>query len=123
MRDFEVMVASCTEWLRLQKKRKTINPKFTTYGMKHEVEEYFSPACARSQAEYHDYYVSEKAFIEAAIRCGYTLRYNWNKTHARLNISSKRVATARHVVNTLRKLYPLERIRALIDAPNPWFKV
>lgn len=75
--------AVCCEWLSGCTKRKTINMSYSSYGLKHMVE-----ARAKKQGRM-DYYVSNGAFIAAAIHMGFDWRPDFDSPNARFNISKK----------------------------------
>lgn len=73
----------CCEWLRDCQKRKTINTSFSSYGLKHMVEKW-----ARKTGK-DDYYVSNGAFIAAAIHMDFDWKPDFDSPNVRFNISGK----------------------------------
>lgn len=55
----EEEVTLCSEWLSLQDKIKTPNKKFTSYGLKHIIENYYKT------------YISEASLVEAVKRLNF----------------------------------------------------
>ena len=78
-REFSV----CCEWLHGCKQRKTINTSFNSYSYKHMVE-----AWAKRNGS-DDYYVSNGAFIAAAIHMGYHWKLEFDSPNVMFNISAK----------------------------------
>jgi hypothetical protein len=78
-REFSV----CCEWLHGCKERKTINPSFSSYRLKHMVEAWVK------KAGQDDYYVSNGAFIAAAIHMGFDWKADFDSPNVRFNISGK----------------------------------
>lgn len=75
LRDVERFRKTC-EWLSTKKKRKTINMKYTSYGIKHIAEKEIG-------------YITNGTLIAAAIYCGFTVKYTDNNPNVRINISGK----------------------------------
>lgn len=75
--------AVCCEWLSGCTKRKTINLSYSSYGLKHMVETWMK----RQGRE--DYYVSNGAFIAAAIHMGFDWKPDFDSPNVRFNISKK----------------------------------
>jgi hypothetical protein len=73
----------CCEWLQGCNGRKTINPSFSSYKLKHMVE-----AWAKKTGR-DDCYVSNGAFIAAAIHLGFDLKPDFDSPNVRFNISAK----------------------------------
>lgn len=73
----------CCEWLEGCDSRKTVNKKFESYGLKHYVERW-----ARRRG-INDNYVSNGAFIAAAIHMGFNHEPIFDSPNAYFNISSK----------------------------------
>lgn len=73
----------CCEWLQGCKPRKTINTSFSSYRLKQMVEAWASEAGRKN------YYVSNGAFIAAAIHMGFDLKPDFDSPNVRFNISGK----------------------------------
>jgi hypothetical protein len=73
----------CYEWLQGCKQMKTINTSFSSYRLKHMVE-----AWAKKTGR-NDYYVSNGAFIAAAIHWGFDWKPDFDSPNVRFNISGK----------------------------------
>ncbi len=73
----------CCEWLQGCKPRKTINTSISSYRLKHMVE-----AWAR-KIDRDDSYVSNGAFIAAAIHMGFDWKPDFDSPNVRFNISGK----------------------------------
>jgi hypothetical protein len=72
----EEQVNICKEWIqKFCKERKTINPKVSSYGLKHEVE-----AWANN-------YIENGAFIAAAIDLGYRFKQDGDSPNALFTLS------------------------------------
>jgi len=78
-REFSV----CCEWLHGCLQRKTINSSHSSYNLKHMVE-----AWAKKTGQ-EDYYVSNGAFIAAAIHMGFDWKQDFDSPNVRFNISKK----------------------------------
>lgn len=78
-REFNV----CCEWLQGCATRKTINTSFSSYRLKHLVEAW------AKKAGRDDYYVSNGAFIAAAIHMGFDWKPDFDSPNVRFNISGK----------------------------------
>lgn len=77
-------VEVCKRWINeFIGKRKTINDEYSSYGLKHKVEKW---------AEDTDY-ISNGAFIQAAVDLGYEYRRIRNSPNAFLNMSFPRRGT------------------------------
>lgn len=75
--------AVCCEWLSGCTKRKTINMSYSSYGLKHMVE------ARMKRLGREDYYVSNGAFIAAAIHMGFDWKPDFDSPNVRFNISKK----------------------------------
>lgn len=75
----EAQCTLCCDWLADKQATKSINPKHSSYGYKHMVE--------RAMKEY----VSNGAFIAAAIHCGFPYRIN-DTPNVAFGISEKSLA-------------------------------
>lgn len=73
----------CCEWLLTAQKTKTINKKFGSMGLKEHVEEW------SSRSGIKDCYVSNGAFIAAAIHMGFDCVQAFDSPNASFNISSR----------------------------------
>ncbi|ABA88044.1 hypothetical protein Pcar_0786 [Syntrophotalea carbinolica DSM 2380] len=73
----------CCEWLHGCNQRKTINSSFSSYKLKHMVE-----AWARKSGKGNQY-VSNGAFIAAAIHMGFDWKPDFDSPNVRFNISGK----------------------------------
>ncbi len=76
---------SCTricEWLRDKAKRKTMNPRYSSYGLKHLAEDEIGE------------YVTNGAFIAAAIHCGFPYRLIDESPNVLFGISEKSLKAA-----------------------------
>jgi glyoxalase superfamily protein len=73
----------CCEWLKGCTQRKTINTSLFSYRLKHMVE-----AWAKKTGR-DDYYVSNGAFIAAAIHMGFEWKPDFDSPNVRFNISGK----------------------------------
>lgn len=78
----------CCQWLQDCQQRKTINTTFSSYKLKHMVE-----AWAKRTGR-DDYYVSNGAFIAAAIHMGFEWQQDFDSPNVRFNISGKSPAIA-----------------------------
>jgi len=78
-REFSV----CCEWLRGCSKRKTINTSISSYRLKHMVEAW------AKMVGLEDYYVSNGAFIAAAIHMGFDWKADFDSPNVRFNISKR----------------------------------
>ncbi len=83
----------CCEWLQDCNQRKTINTSFSSYRLKHMVE-----AWAKKSGR-DDYYVSNGAFIAAAIHMGFDWKPDFDSPNVRFNISGKSPAIAALIVS------------------------
>lgn len=82
---FDEFILAC-RWLKAQKKRKTINKKKSSYKLKHIVEQWAYKEC------FDKGYVSNGAFIAAAIYMGFNYEYvNMESPNVFINISQKLV--------------------------------
>lgn len=78
-REFSV----CCEWLQGCTTRKTINTSFSSYRLKHMVEAW------AKKIGLDDNYVSNGAFIAAAIHMGFDWKPDFDSPNVRFNISGK----------------------------------
>lgn len=73
----------CCEWLQGCNQRKTINTSFSSYRLKHMVEAW------AKKAGLGDEYVSNGAFVAAAIHMGFDWKCDFDSPNVRFNISGK----------------------------------
>lgn len=78
----------CCEWLHDCQKRKTINSSISSYRLKHLVEAW------AKKAGYKDTYVSNGAFIAAAVHMGFDWKPDFDSPNVRFNVSGKSPAIA-----------------------------
>lgn len=69
-------------WLADKARRKTINPRYTSYGLKHLAEKEVG-------------YITNGAFIAAAIHCGFAYRIHPDSPNPSFGISEKSLRPAR----------------------------
>ena len=75
-------VQACKEWItKFTTKRKTINDKHWSYGLKHKVEKWVG------------FYIPNGAFIQAAVELGYDYKRVRKGLNANFNMSFPRVRT------------------------------
>lgn len=77
-------IDNCIDWLSRQGTTKNVNPRHTSYGYKHMVENW----CGE--------YVSNESFIEAARLTGFTVKMLPNSPNAMVNISERTIRQLHH---------------------------
>jgi hypothetical protein len=90
----EKEIKLCMDWIKeMISPRKTINTKYSSYYLKHKVEDWLAKKPENNGFKNENTYVSNGAFIQAAINLGYKYKQGCDcSLNANFNMSFKKIA-------------------------------